>query len=86
MSALEVAIFAKADGPLTKRITLSCDGAIHSDGSACVMSQGAARRLRFGELQSSADILERLGSHEALALGRLRDDLGEEVSVVTKKS
>ena len=57
MSGFEATIFAKADGPLTKRIALDESGAIHSDGSACVMSHGTARRLRFGDLQPFADIL-----------------------------
>ena len=85
MTGFEVTVFAKGDGPLTKLLALDETGAIHSDGSACIMSHGTARRLRFGDLQPFADILERLGSHEALALGRLRNGLADEVPVVTKK-
>ena len=85
MTAFEMTIFAKDNGSLTKLIALDETGAIRSDGSACIMSRGTARRLRFADLQSFADILERLGSHEALALGRLRNGLADEVPVVSKK-
>jgi hypothetical protein len=85
VSGFEATIFSKADGPLTKLIALDETGAIRSDGSACIMSQGTARRLRFADLQPFADLLERLGSDEALALGRLRNGLADEVPVVSKK-
>jgi hypothetical protein len=37
--------FTKSGGPLTKSITLAADGSLKSDGSACVMPSGRARRL-----------------------------------------
>ncbi len=49
----ELTIFAKSGGPLTKRITLLPDGTLKSDGSACVMSFGQARRVA---IESVADL------------------------------
>ena len=37
---IELAIFSKIGGPLTKRITLTADGKIASDGGACTMARG----------------------------------------------
>ena len=34
----EITVFVKSGGPLTKRISLSADGAIKRDNSACRMS------------------------------------------------
>ena len=34
-TSIELAVFSKTGGPLTKRITLTADGKIASDGSAC---------------------------------------------------
>ncbi len=76
---LEIVKFRKQDGPLTKRITLT-----GSDPTACVMSRGAARRALFDDLQSFAACIGGLASNEAIALGRLRSDLPDEVAVATK--
>ena len=45
---IELAIVSKMGGPLTKRITLTADGKIASDGSACTMARGRAKRKRIG--------------------------------------
>jgi hypothetical protein len=42
---IEITALTKAGGPLTKRICLSDDGKLISDGSACIMSRGGARRI-----------------------------------------
>jgi hypothetical protein len=47
MNDLEITLFTKVDGVLTKRISLTKDGKPHSDGSACRMATGHARRLRL---------------------------------------
>ncbi len=80
----EVTLFAKADGPLTKRIGLAADGTVTSDGSACVMSAGEARRVRLDHVGQLAELVGRMAQNEALALGALRDDQPERVRVVTK--
>jgi hypothetical protein len=80
----EVTLFAKSNGCLTKRISLE-SGSLKSDGSACVMSTGTARRFGFSDVGELAVHIERLGSNEALALGRLRPDLPDQVKVTTKR-
>jgi hypothetical protein len=81
---IEVTRLAKADGPLTKRISLGPDGKPISDGGACVMSRGQARRERLPSLESFAALIAGLGSHEAIALGALRGDLPDICEVATK--
>ena len=85
MSTLvEITTLTKAGGPLTKRITLAADGSLHSDGSACVMSRGSARRVRFDNLGAFAGHIASLDSSEAIALGALRADLPDQVQIATK--
>jgi hypothetical protein len=81
---VEITTLAKAGGPLTKRISLVEDGSLHSDGSACVMSRGSARRIRFDGLATLAEHIAALDSNEAIALGTLRPDLPDQVEIVTK--
>jgi hypothetical protein len=82
---IEITRFAKVGGPLTKRISLSPDGTLKSDGSACLMSRGSAQRVRLVDpLHQGAALIQGLESHEAIALGRMRPDLPDQVRVVTK--
>ena len=86
MSApMEVAIIAKSGGPLTKRISLAADGSLKSDGSACVMSRGTAKRFTFAGVGQFATLIEHFAPHQAITLGGLRPDLPNEVSVTTKR-
>ena len=82
---IEITGFAKDGGPLTKRITLSADGKIRSDGSACVMSRGKAVRVRLSGPSDLATLIGDLEPHEAIALGALRQDLPDEVGIATKR-
>jgi hypothetical protein len=87
--AVELTVFAKgATGPdvspLSKVISLD-DGNVVSDGSACVMSHGEARRLPLASVDVLAQAIAGLSSQEALSLGRLRDDLPARVEVVTQR-
>jgi hypothetical protein len=84
MSGLELSRIVKDGGPLTKSIALGADGVPVSDSSACVMSRGRARRFRFASVLELAGLLENLGFDEAITLGVLRQDLPEEVAIVTK--
>jgi hypothetical protein len=84
MSKLQVTVFAKRDGPLTKRILLGPNGKVISDGSACVMSRGRARRVELSSARQLADLIGGLGSSEAITLGPLREGLPDEVEVATK--
>jgi hypothetical protein len=85
MSDIETTLFTKVGGPLTKRISLTPDGKVHSDGSACHMACGEARRLRVAELAEFADTIDGLKSNQAIALGALRDGLPDQVAVTTKQ-
>jgi hypothetical protein len=82
---IEITRLTKVGGPLTKRISLSPDGTLKSDGSACLMSRGDAQRVRLDDpLRQGAALIQSLKSHEAIALGRMRPDLPDQVRVVTK--
>src|SRR5690349_19548835 len=81
---VEITFFEKDHGPLSKRIFLSPDGKIVSDGAACVMASGAAQRLTLEGVDDLAKLIETMQSHEALALGRLRDGLPDAVEIVPK--
>jgi hypothetical protein len=81
----ELTIFAKSDGPLTKRISLGPDGKVKSDGSACLMNSGIAYRARCSDLAAFAAIVGSIKQNEAIALGALRPDLPDRVEVRTKR-
>jgi hypothetical protein len=83
--SIELVVFAKTGGPLTKRISLAPDGSLKSDGSACIMAQGQARRAAITSVADLGALIERLDSNEALALGSLRPGLPDQVEVVTKR-
>jgi hypothetical protein len=81
---IEITRLEKVGGPLTKSISLSSDGALISDGSACLMSRGRAQRVRLAGLGAVADLIQSLSSQEAIALGSMRRDLPDHVLVVTQ--
>jgi hypothetical protein len=81
---LELTIFTKENGPLTKRICLTADGSVKSDGSACVMSRGTAQRLRVANVGEFATVIDNVRPDQAIALGALRSELPDKVDVVTK--
>ncbi len=83
--AIEVTALAKAGGPLTKRISLNEADGLVSDGSACVMSSGMARRVLLGGLADFATFITDLGACDAVALGALRADLPDRVDITTKR-
>jgi hypothetical protein len=79
-----ITTYTKFGGPLTKHISLAPDGSIKADGSACVMSRGAAQLTEVAGVDEFAELLERLRSHQAISLGRMRAGLRSKVRVVTK--
>jgi len=86
MSApFEITVCTKDNGPLTKRISLAPDGSVKSDGSACRMAYGSARRFAYTEMSQYSDLLIALNHNEAIVGGALRPDLPAEVRVVTKR-
>jgi hypothetical protein len=81
---IEITRLAKIGGPLTKHISLAVDGSLKSDGSACLMGSGVARRAQFSDLPAFADCIANLARHEAIALGSLRLDLPDPVGITIK--
>jgi hypothetical protein len=82
--SFQLTVIAKSNGPLTKQISLSADGSLKSDGSACVMSRGWAWRIELNSPQQLVDLISGLGSSEAITLGTLRDDLPNKARVVAR--
>jgi hypothetical protein len=82
-ASIELVIFTKSNGPLTKRIELINDK-VTSDGSACMMARGRAKRVTLRHIGELAALIEALESSQAIALGTLREDLPDEVRIVTK--
>jgi len=81
----EIVGLTSASGVLTKRISLGDDGSLVSDGSACVMGQGAAKRVRLPGISAFADWIGGLKPSEAIALGALHHDLPDEVQITTAR-
>ncbi len=79
----EIVLLTKSNGPLSKRISLDAGGNVVSDGSACVMSRGEARRTKVTP-EEFAELITGLSSREAIVLGALRDVLPDRVDVETK--
>jgi hypothetical protein len=82
---IELTVFAKDGGPLTKTISLAADGSLKSDASACLMIKGTARRFQCELLRQFGDLIPALKTNEALAVGTLRQDLPDNVRVTTKR-
>jgi hypothetical protein len=80
----EIVVFTKTGGPLTKRISLTADGSVFSDGSACIMSRGTARRVQINDVVHLATQISSLDSKQAIALGTLPANLPDEVEITTK--
>src|SRR4051812_49426426 len=79
---IEIAVFHKRKGALSKKIWLDPDGRVSSDGSACRMGAGEAYRVKLNGVDSLAELIDDMRTNEALVLGRLRADLPDRVNVV----
>jgi hypothetical protein len=86
VSNSEITVLSKASGILTKKISLSEDGNVIADGSACWMSNGRAERTAIADLHALAAVIEDLKPSQAIALGTLRPDLPDELPIVSKKN
>jgi len=82
-SLVNFSVLKKHGGALTKRISLGPEGRLISNGTACLMSRGLARRER-ADLPAFARLIAALEPCEAIALGSLRPDLPEHVEIATK--
>jgi hypothetical protein len=78
-------VLCKTGGPLTKQISLAADGTIKSDGTACVLTDGTAHRVRLAQISQYSELLAALKPNEAVVGGALRPDLPDNVYVVTKR-
>lgn len=83
-SKIEITVFDKAGGPLTKVISLNAEGKVDSDGSACVMTKGSARRVVIADVGGFAELIGGLRPYQGIALGAMRKDLPDEVDIVIK--
>ena len=84
-ASIELTVFNKNDGLLSKRIELIADKVV-SDGSACTMARGVAMRVTLGHVGELAALIDALKSNQAIALGSLRDDLPDQVGILTKRA
>jgi hypothetical protein len=75
----------KSGGSLTKRISITADGTLISDGSECLMTCGIARRVLLRSVHELANLIAALTSNEAIALGTLHESLPDTVEVTTKR-
>ncbi|HME90604.1 MAG TPA: hypothetical protein VKE49_04220, partial [Myxococcaceae bacterium] len=82
---IELTKLTKSSGPLTKRLSLTSDGALVKDGSACVMTCGAAERVQVIGINALGTLIEELSPSQAIALGTLRAGLPNRVGIVTKQ-
>src|SRR5262245_41013714 len=83
-NTIELTVFTKTSGILSKRISLDENGKVNSDGSACGMGSGRAQRVRLSGLDDLAALIEKLKSIQALALGPMPANVGDEVAIATK--
>jgi len=82
--AIEITVFKKSSGILSKTIAAAVDGSPVSDGSACRMSSGGAKRVPLpGGAQALGELIGNMASDEALSLGRLVSGAGESAPVTT---
>jgi len=79
----QVTLITKYDEPtlLSKRIFLDGQEQLQSDGSSCRMVYGSAARTSAATAHDLAQIIANCSSDQAIALGRLKDDLPDQVEV-----
>lgn len=79
----QVTLITKRDAPalMSKRIFLDEQEKLQSDASGCRMVRGTAGRVAAATAGDLAQIIESCGSDQAIALGRLEDELPDQVEV-----
>jgi hypothetical protein len=79
----QITLITKRDMPalMSKRISLDGDGKLKSDGSECLMTTGTAARAFAGSASALACLVADCHSNQAIALGALKADLPESVTV-----
>ena len=86
-SVVEITVFTKARGPLTKTIKLGVNGKIVTDSSSCRMGNGTADRVRveiqnLDPMAALADIINNLNLRQAYALGHIKGGHPAHVDIV----
>jgi hypothetical protein len=79
----QITVLTKQGGIMSKHIRLAPGGSIDSDSSSCGMWAGTARRETVASAAALAELIGSLRSEQAIALGRLRDDIHDDVPLVT---
>src|SRR4029077_16699117 len=82
----QITLITKRDVPalMSKRISLTSDGKLKSDGSECRMITGTAALAPAGTASALARIIQSCGSNQAIALGAVKKDVSTPVEVTTK--
>ena len=83
----EITLITKRDAnPLmSKRIFLTEQGEVRSDGSQCLMVQGTATRATAETASDLAEHIVSCGSDQAIALGALKAELPDLVTITTER-
>lgn len=83
---IEITIFNNTNNKsISKHIFLNDEKKVVSDGSHCAISRGTAQRFVCALAQEFADMISHLQPHAAIALGRLRPDIGDSAPLVAEK-
>jgi hypothetical protein len=82
---VELTLFTKSGGPLTKHIYLGPDAKPVSDGAACVMAAGEAERVKLATIYDLAELISTLETNQAIALGTLRANVPDVAKVTVKR-
>jgi hypothetical protein len=79
----QITLITKRGTPalMSKQISLDKEGKLHSDASECRMVHGTAARAFAATASDLVPIIASCGSDQAIALGRLNDELPERVEV-----
>jgi hypothetical protein len=82
-AVIEITLLANVRGPLTKSIDRGTNGKLDIDGSACLMVDGAATRIKLDNIEAAAKFVGERKRDEAIALGRLHPGLPDTVKITT---
>jgi hypothetical protein len=82
LPAIQLTKLSSSGGALTKQIRLDANGALVK-GQAGTLWRGMAERVKITSVATLASFIEGLTSNQALALGSLRGDLPDLISVGT---
>ncbi|MGJ0510662.1 MAG: hypothetical protein ACR652_26760 [Methylocystis sp.] len=82
-ASIEITVFSKDEGILSKTIRAAEDGSPVSDASECRMSSGTAMRMPLSGVESLAALINNMAPNEALALGQLVEGVGDTAPVTT---